>query len=72
MAKTKSTQTGIEINLLDADGNIFSIMARAIKAMKRQGFGEEAKQMAREVKTSPSYAVALAVVSRYVVTELTE
>jgi hypothetical protein len=62
-------QTGVEVQLSGQDGNIFSIVGRAQRAMKRAGFTKEAKEMAIEVTNSHSYSEALEVIADYVEVE---
>ena len=59
-------QTGIQVQLSGEDGNIFSIIGRASRAMKQGGFTKEAGIMAKEVMNTHSYEEALGVVADYV------
>ena len=60
-----------KMKLIGQDGNIFAIMGRASRLLKRSGQGEKAKEMRNRVMASKSYNAALAIVSEYVETELT-
>lgn len=59
-----------EMQLLDHDGNIFSIMGRASALLREAGQGDQAKEMAGRVTSAGSYDEALRIVSEYVQTEL--
>lgn len=59
-------QTGIEVQLTGQDGNIFAIMGRVKRAMRREGFEEESKEMAKEVMSCHSYSDALEIIADYV------
>ena len=59
-------QTGIPVQLSGLDGNIFAIVGRASKAMKRADFREEAAEMTKLVMASKSYSDALDIVGDYV------
>lgn len=50
----------IEVQLSDEDGNVFSIIGRVVKAMRRGGVpAEEISAYQREVMASESYDKAL-------------
>ena len=59
-----------KMELVGYDGNIFSIMGRASRLLKRAGMREEADEMFKRVTSSGSYDEALRIVSEYVETEL--
>ena len=59
-------QTGIEVELIGQDGNIFFIMGAVSKALKRGGYRDLAVEYVTEVTSSGSYAEALAITSEYV------
>ncbi|MDO4566103.1 MAG: hypothetical protein Q4B42_02115 [Oscillospiraceae bacterium] len=59
-----------KMNLVGEDGNIFAILGRASRLLKREGMHEEAKEMFERVTSSGSYDEALCIVSEYVETEL--
>ena len=59
-------QTGVKVQLSGQDGNIFAIMGRVQRAMRKGGFEKESKEMAREVTSSHSYSEALEVIADYV------
>lgn len=52
--------------LIGEDGNIFFLMARASKCLKKHGFHEEAKEMMSKVTKCHSYDEALLVLDNYV------
>ena len=59
-----------KMELVGHDGNIFAIMGRASRLLKRAGMREEADEMFKRVTSSGSYDEALRIVSEYVETEL--
>lgn len=52
--------------LIGEDENIFSVLGRASKALKRAGLDEQVKKMREDVFASGSYNQALQIVMRYV------
>lgn len=58
------------MNLIGEDGNIFAILGRATRLLRESGQGEQAQEMIRRVYQSDSYEQALAIISEYVQTEL--
>lgn len=58
-----------KVKLVGEDGNIFSILGRASKALKRAGMEDQAKKMQEEVYASGSYDQALQIVMKYVEVE---
>lgn len=59
-----------KINLLGEDGNIFSVMGRAGRALRQAGMADEAKEMFDRVTNCGDYYEALNIISEYVETEL--
>ncbi len=59
-------QTGVEVQLVGTDGNIFALMGTASRAMKRAGFRDEAAEMTAYVMESGNYDVALSRICEYV------
>lgn len=57
------------VQLSGEDGNIFFIVARARRGLKRAGMATEADEMTTRVKATGSYTEALAVVAEYVEVE---
>jgi hypothetical protein len=51
------------------DGNIFAIMGKASKALKRAGRAEDATQMIERVTSSTDYGLAVAVIMEYATDE---
>lgn len=66
MAKTKSIQTGVKVQLSNKDGNIFAIIGRASQALRIAGFKDEAKEMSSKAMKTHSYQDALDVIADYV------
>lgn len=62
-----TAKTDIYVQLTGEDGNIFSIMGRVSKALKRAGHAGLAAEFCTAVTECHSYDNALNVVSRYVV-----
>ena len=58
------------MELLGQDGNIFSILGRASRLLKRAGQGEQADEMYSRVTSCGDYYKALNIISEYVETEL--
>lgn len=58
------------MNLIGEDGNIFAILGSATRLLRESGQGEQAQEMIRRVYQSDSYEQALAIISEYVQTEL--
>ena len=52
--------------LIGADGNIFSLMGIASRALKRSGMREEATEMCERITSSGSYDQALTIIGEYV------
>lgn len=59
-----------KMELLGQDGNIFGIMGRASRLLKRAGQHEQADEMISRVTACGSYDKALNIISEYVETEL--
>ena len=59
-----------KMELLGQDGNIFGIMGRASRLLKRAGQHEQADEMISRVTACGSYDEALNIISEYVETEL--
>lgn len=60
------------MKLAGQDGNIYAILGRASRLLRRSGMEAQAKEMADRVFHSGSYVQALNIVSEYVQTELSE
>ena len=54
------------VQLVGEDGNIFAIVGKCSKALKRAGMPDLARQMTDEVFASRSYDAALQIVMKYV------
>ena len=55
-----------ECKLVGEDGNIFSLMGLASRALKKAGLVEQAKEMTSKVTKCESYEDALNVIGEYV------
>jgi hypothetical protein len=55
-----------KVKLLGRDGNIFSVVGAASKALRKAGQEEKATEMRGLVFSSQSYHAALGVIMRYV------
>jgi len=55
-----------DCKLIGEDGNIFNLMARAIKTLRENGLSEEAKEMRERITSSGSYDEALCIIGEYV------
>lgn len=62
----------LKLKLLGHDGNVFSILGDASRLLKQNGQPEAAKEMFDRVTSSKSYEQALAIISEYVETELSQ
>ena len=61
-----------KMELLGQDGNIFGIMGRASRLLKRAGQHEQADEMISRVTACGDYNKALNIISEYVDTELSD
>lgn len=61
-----------KMKLVGEDGNIFAILGRASRLLKRNGRAEQAEEMSNRVYHSGDYYKALNIISEYVETELSE
>lgn len=61
-----------KLKLLGHDGNVFSILGDASRLLKQNGQPEAAKEMFDRVTSSQSHEQALAIISEYVETELSQ
>lgn len=64
--KKENKQTGIEVQAVGLDGNIFAIIGRVGQAMCNAGLPKEAKQMVEETRKTHSYDDALNVIQEFV------
>lgn len=55
-----------DCKLIDEDGNIFNLMAKAAKTPRENGRYEEAKEMRERITSSGSYDEALCIIGEYV------
>lgn len=56
----------IEVRLIGEDGNIFNLVGKVTRELKRAGYDEEAKELPNRVFKSESYDEALMIISEYV------
>ena len=61
-----------KMKLVGQDGNIFAILGRASRLLKKNGQPQQAKEMSSRVYQSGDYYKALNIISEYVETELSE
>ena len=55
-----------ECALIGEDGNIFNLMGKASRALKRAGYQEQATEMQERVTNSGNYHEALGIIMEYV------
>ena len=55
-----------DCKLIGEDGNVFNLMARAIKTLRENDLSEEAKEMRERITSSGSYDEALCIIGEYV------
>ena len=55
-----------DCKLIGEDGNIFNLMARAIKTLRENNLSEEAKELRKRITSSGSYDEALCIIGEYV------
>ena len=55
-----------DCKLIGEDGNIFNLMARAIRTLRENDLSEEAKEMRERITSSGSYDEALCIIGEYV------
>ena len=55
-----------DCKLIGEDGNIFNLMARAIKTLRENNLSEEAKEMRERITSSESFDEALCIIGEYV------
>ena len=70
--KERPVSRSPKMALAGMDKNIFCILSKASDLLKRNGQAEQAGQMRRRVFQSGDYCSALAIISEYVETELSE
>ena len=54
-----------KVKLLGENGNIFNLMGIAKRAMQKQGFEKEAKEMVEKITKCGSYSLALSIIMEY-------
>ncbi|HDE9869333.1 TPA: hypothetical protein PD879_002456 [Staphylococcus aureus] len=59
-------QTNLEVQLTGEDGNIFNLMGIVSKALKRNGYRNQAEEMTERVWKSESYSEAISIFNEYV------
>lgn len=71
-AKEQPVPQRPKMKLVGMDRNIFAILGRASRLLKRNGQAEQAEEMSNRVYHSGDYYKALNIISEYVETELSE
>ena len=71
-AKEQPVPQRPKMKLVGQDGNIFAILGRASRLLRKNGQADQAKEMIRRVQQSENYYKALNIISEYVQTELSE
>ncbi|HDA5091048.1 TPA: hypothetical protein RPI10_002761 [Staphylococcus aureus] len=59
-------QTNLEVQLTGEDGNVFNLMGIVSKALKRNGYRNQAEEMTGRVWKSESYSEAISIFNEYV------
>lgn len=72
VSKEQSVPKRPKMKLVGMDRNIFAILGRASRLLKRNGQVEQAEEMSNRVYHSRDYYKALNIISEYVETELSE
>lgn len=72
VSKEQSVPKRPKMKLVGMDRNIFAILGRASRLLKRNGQAEQAEEMSNRVYHSGDYYKALNIISEYVETELSE
>lgn len=72
VSKEQSVPKRPKMKLVGMDRNIFAILGRASRLLKRNGQVEQAEEMSNRVYHSGDYYKALNIISEYVETELSE
>ncbi len=65
----KAIQQKPRCELIGTDGNIFAVMGKASRTLKRAGLADQAKELTAKVMQSGSYDEALQIVMEYVEAE---
>lgn len=60
-------KTPVRVPLVGEDGNVFSIIGRVRKALRKAGYASEAEQYTKEVQQTKSYDEALRKTLEYIV-----
>jgi hypothetical protein len=55
-----------ECGLIGEDGNVFNLIGKASKALKRAGLEDQAKEMSERIYRCDSYDEALRIITEYV------
>lgn len=56
----------VDAEIIGADGNVFNLIGICQRALKRNGYRDEAKELADRVTSSSSYDEALNIMMEYV------
>jgi len=64
-----SPKTDVIVKLTGEDGNVFHLCSIVVKALKRNGYRDEAKEVAEALWGQHSYSEALELFTQYVFVE---
>lgn len=56
----------VPAKIIGADGNVFNLIGICTKALKRNGYYDEAKELFTRIQESKSYDEALSIMTEYV------
>lgn len=56
----------VDAPIINADGNIFNLMGISSRALKENGYDEEAKEMMDRIQKSHSYDETLSIITEYI------
>ncbi|MDH9600717.1 hypothetical protein PZN54_11220 [Staphylococcus capitis] len=62
-------KTDVVVQLSGEEGNVFNLCGKVVKALKRNGYREEADEVAKKLWGQHSYDEAIQLFMRYVVVE---
>lgn len=62
----KNKRNKPDCKLIDEDGNIFNLMARATITLRENGLSEDVTEMRKRTTSSGSYDEALCIIGEYV------
>jgi len=56
----------VDAKIIGANGNVYNLLAICQRALKDNGYNEEAKELYERVTNSESYNIALSIMQEYV------